>query len=167
MIEQAIADTCKLATKLYGVDLSRLITKIEIKGTKAGTAQVVGGIPTMSLSIEACDKYSKEMAEVTIPHELAHIVCDLVHTNTKSHGKEWYDICIALGGTGATTHNMELTPTRKTRKFLYLDTQDEEHTLTIIRHNKLQNGKVASYCVTSTRAQILPRAFIREIKDVY
>lgn len=142
MIEQTIERVKALAERLYKVDLSGLEFRVDMKGLAMGSAQTLDdGRSIIRLSIEGCSKYLKDMCEDTIPHEIAHIVCNLTHGY--GHDHRWSEVCKTLGGLGETCHNNKLTPA--CRLFSYRTTSGEISELTIIRHNKLQKGKVDWY----------------------
>ena len=42
----------------------------------------------------------------TIIHELAHHICDTIHGDTESHGKEWKQVCEVLGCHPSATKNL-------------------------------------------------------------
>ena len=98
-------------------------------------------------------RFQKELDE-TIIHEVAHAV-DIQRNGYRRdsrgraihHDQVFYDICAELGHPGATrTHKIkELKPTRKYRQFKYKLSNGEVNTLTTIRHNRLQSGKVEYY----------------------
>jgi SprT protein len=144
MIEQ-VNVVLRKAEELFDVNLSDVELKVNIKGTCAGEAiKWPDDRLTLRLNIEACKKFPEYITANTIPHEVAHLVCMLRPTLGKGHDAGWKSVCVELGGDPSRTHTLELTPARKTRRFLY---QNEGHTveLSIIRHNKLQKGKVTGY----------------------
>jgi len=91
-----------------------------------------------------------DMFDDTIPHEVAHLVCYLVHgRKVPCHGPKWKRIAINLGGTAKRTHDYELEKCRKRRKIasthIYRGAKGVDLVLTQIRHNKLQRGKMKWY----------------------
>ena len=160
MIDQAIARVVALAENLYNVDLSDLVVTTNLKGTSMGTAHIdEQGIPRVRLNQEACTKYVDAICKDTIPHEIAHIVCDMTHGI--GHDRVWQSVCLALGGNGLVCHNYKLKPA--CRQFLYRTTRGVLSELSIIRHNKLQKGKVAHY-FSNSEGYFIKENFVREVK---
>lgn len=104
---------------------------------------------------------------LTVPHEVAHIVCHALFPNAKSHGEEWKGICIMLGGDGKRCYNAAErgvtvvkarihTRPRQTKKYLYLTSHGDEFWLGAGRHNKVMKGAVYT---TRTGAKISASGF--------
>ena len=144
MINKRIAEVVSLAEALFSVDLSNLETRVDLRGTSMGTAMYdpEEGSTLMRLSIEGCDKYTADILADTIPHEIAHLVCFIKQLDS-GHGTNWKAVARALGSLGETTHNQKLKSA--TRMFHYSNKAGGRVDFTIIRHNKLQKGKVGSY----------------------
>ena len=75
-------------------------------------------------------------------HEVAHLIAGHVYgcTRARGHKGPWKRVMELFGLEPEVTHNMEI-PKVKVREFLYAG----DKVLTIIRHNKLQRGKVSWY----------------------
>lgn len=141
MIEQAFKEVKEKAENLYNVDLSTMALRIDMRGSCMGEAWVYDDNTSLiRLSIEGCTKYTSAMVSDTIPHEIAHVVASL--KGSTGHSKLWKSICVKLGGLGETLHHHKLTPA--VRQFRY-ENSNGVIDISIIRHNKLQNGKVACY----------------------
>ena len=123
------------------------------------------------------ENLAKELDE-TIVHEVAHAV-DIQRNGYRRdlrgraihHDQVFYDIMAELSGKPAEsfkrTHDIkELKPTRKYRQFEYQLSNGETDTLTTIRHNKLQKGKVVFYQFRTAEgswAKAYKHDFIREV----
>jgi SprT protein len=143
MINQRIAQVVTLAETLFSVDLSNMETRINMRGTSMGQASLADdGIPVMRLSIEGCNKNLEDILSDTIPHEVAHLVCFIKNIDN-GHGANWKAVARALGSLGETTHKHTLKSA--TKMFHYANASGGTVDFTIIRHNKLQKGKVESY----------------------
>lgn len=134
-----------LAQELFEVDLSNTVVFMDTKGLTAGWAQKQGNELTLKFNTEAIEKYFALMVADTIPHEVAHLVCFMKPHLGKGHNAGWKNVCMMLGGQPDRCHNMKLTSTRKTRSFEYLSENGDRMELSIIRHNRLQNGRVSAY----------------------
>lgn len=103
---------------------------------------------------------------LTVPHEVAHIVCNAVFGET-GHGKKWKVVCLMLGGDGKRCYNAAErgitvvkarvnTRPRQTKKYLYLTSHGNEIWLGAARHNKIMKGAVYT---TATGAKISASGF--------
>jgi SprT protein len=128
------------AARLFNVDLSGWRVFVDLKGMAAGQVQfrprrlrynmaIAGQQPDIFLSI-------------TIPHEVAHIVCHLQHGHrVRPHGPEWRAICLALGGTGERCHHFDAQPARMLRRHDYA-CGCRRWSLTSIRVQRIRRGTV-------------------------
>ena len=97
-------------------------------------------------------------------HEAAHIITtEIFGGNDKPHGPRWQQVMRILGLEPKTTHDYKVVDKPK-RAFEYRDNDGIVRTLTIIRHNKLQRGKVQWYRWDDTGAYVRKNDFIRERK---
>ena len=143
MINKRIAEVVALAEILFGVNLTNLETRVDLKGTGMGHAEMFEDRSmVIRLSIEGCRDHWDTIVSDTIPHEIAHLVCFLKGIDN-GHGTHWKAVARALGSLGETTHNKKLKSTL--RMFHYCNPDGGRVDFTIIRHNRLQNGKVLSY----------------------
>lgn len=141
MIEQAFREVKERAEELYKVDLSQMKLRVDMRGRCMGEATVYNDNSSLiRLSIEGCSKFRVAMISDTIPHEIAHVVASL--KGSTGHSKLWKSICITLGGLGETLHYHALTPA--VRQFRY-ENINGTIDISIVRHNKLQRGKVPWY----------------------
>lgn len=97
----------------------------------------------LRLNLAAARLDWRQMVEDTIPHEVAHLVVMSQPTrfNQQPHGADWRQLCIALGGSGNSRHQLPLLPARRCRQWQYRDSQGQLHLLTTIRHQRLQQGQ--------------------------
>lgn len=136
------------ASEKYG-KMPRVEIRYDIRGRTAGMAgcrysRLTGEAQDLYLRFnrEAIAKNWDEMVKQTIPHEVAHLV-GYVHKRlgAKNHNWQWQQIDRSLGGTGERCHKMELTPGRKTNRYIYKLPCGEEITVGPKHHSGLQNGK--------------------------
>jgi SprT protein len=111
---------------------------------------------------EAIAKHWDEMVQVTIPHEVAHLVC-AAHPELggRDHNWKWAQIDRSLGGNGERCHNMELTPGRKTARYVYKDSLGREMTVGPKHHAALQRGKYGLLRNRKTGATITRGDYLR------
>lgn len=125
----------KLAAALIQYGVTDIVTadKIQItcdiKGRCVGRAGYSsrGGFRSyyLKFNAEAIAKYTDEMVDTTIAHEIAHIICYIRPALGRNHDAGWKKVCRSLGGDDARTHTMKLSPGK-----------------TITRHKYNVNGKV-------------------------
>jgi SprT protein len=106
------------AAQIFGTDLSAWSVHCDLRGTNAGQVQIhrqrIRFNPWMAAA------QPEAFMQTTIPHELAHVVCHLLHgRRARPHGREWREICVALGGDGLRCHGFDAAPARRLRQFLY------------------------------------------------
>lgn len=105
-----VNEVCALATKLYGVDLSKLQLRFDLKGRAAGQAQLTsqGQIIVRLNDGMLGHTGADHVINNTVPHEIAHIVCFLRRELGHGHDAGWQRVCLALGGSGETRHKEEV-----------------------------------------------------------
>lgn len=137
------------AAEKYG-EIPHVDIRYDIRGKCAGMAgatsvnRYTGEVKGLYLRFnrEAIAKNWDEMVNQTIPHEVAHIVAYVHrHLGAKNHNYAWAQIDRSLGGTGERCHKMELTPGRRTSRFLYRNEKGTEFNIGPKHHAGLQRGK--------------------------
>ena len=147
--QQQIIDKCKAvfaeATRLYGLDMSHVGIRFDLKGRCAGMACRRGNMYYMRfnrdmLTREAFDHVIND----TVPHEVAHIVCFMNRTLGSNHDSGWARVCRQLGGTGARTHSEEVVYGKGTT---YEYTTDRGHKVRMSdkHHAIVQAGRPVTY----------------------
>lgn len=134
--------------------------RLDLKGRAAGQALFYLDTQTyiMRLNLEAGLDF---LLSDTIPHEMAHLL-QSAFGSKMDHGRAWEAYCKELGGTGLQYHELNLTPARKTREFLYV-VNGKEFIMSTIRHNKMQK-KGITYADKSGN-QITAHNFVQEITN--
>ena len=94
-------------------------------------------------------KYYDDNVSITIPHEVAHYISDILYglKNIKPHGKEWKAIMQAFGANAAVTADYDLSgiPLKKQSLHTY-QCHCRDHQLSAIRHNKIKKRHYRYYC---------------------
>lgn len=114
--EQILAkckEVCELALRLYGVDMSRVPVRFDLKGRAAGMAcwQRRNAVNTYWVRFNNDMMQREAMDHVlnnTVPHEYAHILCFMNPALGKNHDAGWERVCLRLGGTGRTRHQEDI-----------------------------------------------------------
>ena len=147
-IREAIAEmTCSVmgrAAGRYGVDLSAVQLRFDLRGRAAGMAlyvpmQIRYNLVIASLDLEA-------FLKATVPHEVAHLATyGLYGGKVRPHGGEWQAICRDLGGDGRRCHQYDVPSVRQVRRFLYA-CGCQTVNLSIVRVNRMRNRHVRYFC---------------------
>ena len=136
------------AKELYGVDMSKVAIRFDLKGRVGGMACARGTILArtyhMRFNYDMVLRETDEMVDVVVPHEIAHIVCFLKPELGRNHDYGWARVCRALGGTGDRTHDMDVVYGKGTT---YEYTTDRGHKVRLNdrRHQHVQSGRTLSY----------------------
>jgi predicted SprT family Zn-dependent metalloprotease len=151
-VRAKVAEVVEKARTMYGVDLSVVRIGFDLKGRVAGWAQWKrhNGVLTYSCRFNADmllrndPDTLRDMVEDTVPHELAHIVCYLRPELGRNHDSGWQRVCIALGGTGGRTHDMEVVYGKGTT---YEYTTDRGHKVRLSdrHHAHIQAGGTLNF----------------------
>lgn len=106
----------------------------------------------LRLNLAAARLDWRQMVDDTIAHEVAHLIVmsQPQRFDQQPHGEDWRRICIALGGSGQSRHQLPLASARRCRQWQYRDSQGQLHLLSTIRHQRLQQGQ--RYQVRATGA---------------
>lgn len=97
------------AKELYGLDLSRVHVRFDLKGRAAGQASRRSGMFAIRYNHDMLTREAFDhLLNATVPHEVAHIVCFMDRSLGADHNSGWERVCKALGGTGATRHKEEV-----------------------------------------------------------
>lgn len=146
------------ANKLFGVDLSKTSIVYNLRGKAAATAGWKNGFDgAYSFKL----RYNKEAIVVdtvdfiknTIPHEVAHLVCAALPHLGKNHDRGWKVICRRLGGHGERCHTLNLTPGRRTKRYVYTATCGTNIEVSSVRHGKIQR-RGAVYILRATSGKV-------------
>ncbi len=110
------AEVSARAKELFGVDLSKVGIRFDLKGRVAGYACARGFLGDRSyhmrfnydMLMRGDAEVLRDMLEDTVPHEIAHIVCFMKPQLGRNHDAGWASVARALGSTGNRTHDMDV-----------------------------------------------------------
>jgi predicted SprT family Zn-dependent metalloprotease len=145
--QKQIVDRCmeltQKASKLYNMDIPNIRVSFNLTGATAGYAHRKFGAYSVRFNFEMISREDpaafNDMLNDTVPHELAHIVCFINSALGKNHDYGWRRVCIALGGTGKTTHDLEVNYAGET--FTYISTTGVQQDVSKVLHARIQGGK--------------------------
>lgn len=137
---------CSLWPKVARAPKPRLT--FDLKGRAAGMAVQRGPYAAATVRINqlALAQNPARMCARTIPHEIAHVVCDITGLG-QSHNLGWQRVDRALGGTGercykATDYNLP-SARRPPPKYRYKLTSGREIDVSITAHRAIQRNGAA------------------------
>jgi predicted SprT family Zn-dependent metalloprotease len=141
-------EVMRLAQQKYGVDMSRVAIRFDLRGRCAGQAMYNGHGPTATYAMRFnTDMLTREafdhVLNDTVPHEVAHIVAFMKGVR-QAHGYQWRSYCIGLGGSGETYHQ-EAVVYGKGNTYEYTTDRGHKVRLSEVMHRKVQSGRTLSY----------------------
>ena len=153
------------ADQKYGTSLAGNVeVRYDLRGSCAGMAgwKRKGLVKELYLrfNLEAMDIDWENMVADTIPHEVAHLVTYVRPELGKNHDRGWRNLAISLGSTGKRTHNLKLTPGRRTKKYRYKGSCGTVITVGGVVHKRLQAGQTRT--ITRTGGKISRHDYLGE-----
>lgn len=155
------------AEQLYQLDFSNVKYQFTTSGLCAGKA---GWGNTLILSLEAAQVNWEDMVNDTIPHEIAHLVCQRIPRLGKGHDNGWKRVCVSLGLKNPTRcHKLKLTPAKQVTYHKYKlvcpvtnTVLDEYHVIGPKYHKKLQSYKsdVFYFTLKSSKKRICASNYV-------
>lgn len=152
------------AGKLYGLEeqMKHVGIRLDIRGYRcAGQACRRGFQFYLRFHPDAILKHWDEMVNETIPHEVAHTVCQMNPTLGKNHNAGWQRVCRALGGDASRTHTLEFGEKPQRQECWYQTETGHLVDIGPIRHAKVQKG--ATYRVRG-QGKIERAGFVGHVK---
>jgi predicted SprT family Zn-dependent metalloprotease len=144
-VMQRCKDIFAKAQELYGVDLSRVSVRFDLRGRAAGQACRRGHeyyirFNRDMLTREAFDHVYND----TVPHEIAHIVCFMNPKLGRMHDAGWARVCKQLGGTGERCHSEEVVY-GKGKTYEYITDKGNKVRMGDRHHAIVQSGRTLTY----------------------
>lgn len=134
-----VRDCLAKAVEEFGLyNLEDVDISYDLKGQCAGQAGKRNGTYFLRFNLDAIKLDFEDMAYDTVPHEVAHLVCFEDPRLGKNHNRGWKNVCLALGGSGKRTHDLQLERARKVKRFVYKLSDGTEVQLTKGKHKKVQ-----------------------------
>jgi SprT protein len=137
------------AGELCGLDFAPIPVTFDLSGRCAGMYRVRRGRRSIRYNPYLFAKYFEENVAVTVPHEVAHYVTDVLYGlhRVRPHGVEWQIVMRSLGVEPRATGDYDLSgvPVRRQRRFDYA-CGCATHRLTARRHNKVHRGEAIYRC---------------------
>jgi len=141
LVAKKLAELNVRSEALFGVRIEPVIS-FDLKGQAAGQANYREN--KIRFNRQLLEKYTPEFVDQTVPHEFAHLVAyQKFGRRIRPHGMEWKRVMEAFGVTPTRTHNFDVSPTRRLKRFHYrCHCPGSDYQLSSIRHNRIQRGRI-------------------------
>lgn len=152
-VQAKVAQLIARAEQLYKIKLPAVPIRFDLTGRAAGnascmrnrwTGETSGFFLRFNIAHMRSDTDWPHIINDTVPHEVAHTVCQAFPHLGKNHDSGWKQVCRALGGNGSRTYSAADAPEAAARRtpFVYITTSGARCPVTPIIHRKIQGGKV-------------------------
>ena len=145
----ATADYIWRAEEVFQRHFDLVPILFDLKGRAAGLYRVRGSERVIRYNPWIFARYFDDNLAVTVPHEVAHYVSDMVHgaANIKPHGAEWKQLMAFFGVDASRTcdYDIEGLPLRRQQRFSY-SCACSEYEISATRHNRVQRGIARYHC---------------------
>lgn len=149
LVVAATVDWIARAGQLYGRVFPAIPVRFDLVGRAAGMYQVRGRQRVIRYNPYVFALYPRDSLEVTVPHEVAHYVTDMLFGmgRVRPHGAQWQSVMRAMGADPRVTAAYDLSgiPVRRQRRFVYR-CACREHRLSACRHNRIRSGATRYSC---------------------
>ena len=145
-MRQRTKEVLALAEQLYGVKIDPAIS-FNLRGRVAGWAGCklcsTGRQYSLRFNCELIQgKHFDDMVNLTVPHEVAHLVCYARPDLGSKHDAGWRRVCLALGGNGQRCHNYEVAVKGR---WDYITDRGNKVSVTRRHHTIVQSGGVLRF----------------------
>jgi SprT protein len=144
-IEDRVNQCIKTAEAQFGITMPKVYIRFDLKGRAAGMAVKRGDFYTLRFNaqhIRLGGQTYEHLLNDTVPHEVAHTVCQAFPKFGKNHDAGWKQVCKALGGNGQRCYGEDDAPEAiaAARPYVYITTAGHECRVTKVVHSKIQQG---------------------------
>jgi len=142
-------DFLERAAAHFGRRFDEIPVLFDLKGRNAGMYRIRGHQRCIRYNPWLFAKYFDDNLAETVPHEVAHYVCDRLYglRNIRPHGREWQAVMRLFGVEPRRTcsYDLEGIPQRQQRRHRYR-CACREHQVTTVRHKRIQQGRAQYLC---------------------
>ena len=145
---KATSDWISRANRLFDCNLPPIDVHFNLSGRTSGMFCVKGKLEYIRYNDAIFAQHFAPSFNETVPHEVAHyVVHKLYGRRAKPHGKEWKAVMAAFGVAAEVRCNLDLSNVnlKQLKRFTYR-CECSEHSLTSIRHNRIQRGEKVYLC---------------------
>ena len=156
-IKSKVAECIAKAEAKFGIKMPNVQIRFDLTGRAAGIAGYYGFQYYLRFNINHIKlggKTFEHLLNDTVPHEVAHTVCQAFPKFGRNHDAGWKRVCIALGGNGSRCYGENDAPeaVAAQRPYVYITTTGHEVRVTKIVHSKIQRG--AGYIMKGGKGKI-------------
>lgn len=149
-IQAKVAQCIAAAEAKFGIKMPEVTVRCDLRGRAAGVAgytinRATGETSGFYLRFNRAHmalggKTWEHLLNDTVPHEVAHSVCQAFPRLGSGHDAGWQRVCLALGGNGRTRYSEEDAPEAiaAARPYVYITTAGNTVRVTKVIHNKIQ-----------------------------
>lgn len=147
-IKTRVQECIKIAEPKFGIKMPSVQVRFDLTGRAAGMAGRRNGVFYLRFNVNHIrlgGKTYEHLLNETVPHEVAHTVCQAFPQYGQNHDAGWRKVCIALGGNGSTRYSETDAPeaVAALRPYVYITTTGHEVRVTKVIHSKIQNQHVS------------------------
>ena len=144
-VRAKVQDCIQLAEQKFGIKMPPVDVRFDLKGRAAGIAGYRGTNFYLRFNVNHIrlgGQTWEHLLNDTVPHEVAHTVCQAFPQFGRNHDAGWKRVCIALGGNGRRCYGEEDAPeaVAAQRPYVYITTNGHEVRVTKVMHTKIQKG---------------------------
>lgn len=145
MIGDRVTVLLETASQHYGIAMPHVQVNYNLHGRAAGMATRKNSAYSLNFNQDMMQNSSWEsIITNTVPHEVAHSVCQAYPHLGSGHNPGWARVCRHLGGTGERCHS-EPVIFAKGRTYTYTTSSGREVNLSQQRHTRIQQGQVYAF----------------------
>ena len=149
-VRAKVQECIALAEAKFGIKMPKVDVRFDLRGRAAGQACWRGDYFYLRFNrqhLQLGGQTWEHLLNDTVPHEVAHTVCQSHPYFGRNHDAGWKRVCLALGGNGRRCYGEDDAPEAiaASRPYVYITTTGHEIRITKIMHTKIQRG--GSYSV--------------------
>ena len=152
-VKQKVAQCIALAESKFGIKMPAVQVRFDLRGRAAGMAGCqrswMGPSTNFYLRfnvqhMQLGGQTWEHLLNDTVPHEVAHTVCQAFPQFGRNHDAGWKRVCVALGGNGRRCYSEEDAPEAivAQRPYTYVTTLGHRIAVSAAIHRKIQQGSV-------------------------
>lgn len=157
-VKAKVQQCINIANQRFGITMPDVQIRFDLKGRAAGIAGFRGKHYYLRFNVHHMQlggQTWEHLLNDTVPHEVAHTVCQVFPQFGRNHDAGWKRVCLALGGNGRRCYSEEDAPeaVAQMRPYAYTTSIGTVVNVTPRMHAKIQSG--SSY--TCKRGGLLNR----------
>ncbi|WP_114418694.1 SprT family zinc-dependent metalloprotease [Marinospirillum perlucidum] len=131
-----------LAEQFYLKSFPRPEVSLKLRGKSAGVAEL--GRNRLRFNQVLLEENAEAFLAEVVPHEVAHLLAWQLHgRKIRPHGREWQQIMHQVFGVEPRTrHQFDVTRSAHQGYIYACACPDQQHALTLRRHNKIMAGQI-------------------------